>query len=228
MSIALVVFDIAGTTVKDDNKIGEAFQATLEKFGYQVPLEQINPFMGYEKNEAIREILKPFSNGSETIDDSLVSSIHRSFVGRMVRFYETTNDLEPLPHVEGTFEALRNSGIKIALNTGFSRNIADVILERLGWYERELVDFVVASDEVEQGRPHPDMIRKLMAKAGVADPIEVAKVGDTEVDVNEGKNAGCRYVIGVTTGAYTREELEPYEPTHIIDDIRNVVDIIQL
>jgi len=226
MSIALVVFDIAGTTVKDDNRIGEAFQATLEKFGYAVPLERINPFMGYEKNEAIREILKPFSNGNESIDDALVSSIHRSFVGRMVRFYETTTELEPLPHVEATFEVLRGKGVKIALNTGFSRNIADVILGRLGWYERELIDFVVASDEVAQGRPHPDMIHKLMAKAGVAAPVEVAKVGDTEVDINEGRNAGCRYVIGVTTGAFTGAALEPYQPTHIIDDIRQVVDII--
>ncbi|HEY0244604.1 MAG TPA: HAD hydrolase-like protein, partial [Mucilaginibacter sp.] len=50
---------------------------------------------------------------------------------------------------------------------------------------------------------------------------------DTEVDVREGQNAGCKYIIGVTTGSFTRQELEPYNPTHIIDDIAHVTDIIE-
>src|SRR5690606_26692878 len=138
MSIALVVFDIAGTTVRDNNVVGETFQATLEKFGYQVPLAQINPFMGYEKNEAIRAILSPFEKHRGALDDAEVTAIHRSFVGRMVRYYETSNDIAPLPDVESTFALLHDREIKIGLNTGFSRNIADVIMERLGWFEREL------------------------------------------------------------------------------------------
>ncbi len=225
MSISLVVFDIAGTTVRDDDKVGEAFQAALAKFGYDIPLATINPYMGYEKREAIREIIALYSG--EVISEQHVMAIHRAFVGRMVRYYETATDIEPLPYVEETFAKLHDLGIKIGLNTGFSRNIADVIIDKLGWFQRELIDFMIASDEVQQGRPHPYMIKKLMEKAGVDDPAQVAKIGDTEVDVNEGKNAGCRYVVGVTTGAYTRAELEPYAPTHIIDDIREVIDIIQ-
>jgi phosphonatase-like hydrolase len=225
MSIELVVFDIAGTTVKDNDNVGEAFQAALDKFGYQVPMEQINPYMGYEKNEAIREILKTYQGDTAVIDGDHVAAIHRSFVGRMVRYY-ATKEIEPLPNVEDTFARLHQMGIKIALNTGFSRNIADVIIEKLGWFDRQLIDFMIASDEVPHGRPYSDMIHRLMDRAGIDDASLVAKVGDTEVDVNEGVNAGCRYVIGVTTGAYSREELEPYHPTHIIDNIRDVVDIV--
>ena len=44
--------------------------------------------------------------------------------------------------------------------------------------------------------------------------------------VREGQNAGCRYVIGVTTGIFTRAELEEYHPTHIIDDIADIIRII--
>lgn len=227
MSIALVVFDIAGTTVRDNDKVGEAFQSTLAKFGYDIPLATINTYMGYEKNEAIQAILRVYGGSEQVVDPAEVNAIHRSFVGRMVRYYEIADDIEPLPHVEETFAHLHDRGVKIALNTGFSRNIADVIIDKLGWFERGLVDFMVASDEVPHGRPHPDMIHKLMGKAGVDDVARVAKVGDTEVDINEGKNAGCRYVIGVTTGAYAREALEPYGPTHILDDIHGVLDIIR-
>ena len=70
------------------------------------------------------------------------------------------------------------------------------------------------------------MIHQLMNLAGITDPQEVAKVGDTEVDIREGQNVGCKYVIAVTTGAFTRSELEPYHPTHIVDDIADVINII--
>ena len=70
------------------------------------------------------------------------------------------------------------------------------------------------------------MIRKIMTELGVASADRIAKVGDTEVDINEGINAGCKYVIGITTGAFTREALLPYKPTHIIDDIAEVRGII--
>ena len=32
----------------------------------------------------------------------------------------------------------------------------------------------------------------------------VAKIGDTAVDIEEGQNAGCRYIVAVTTGIYGR------------------------
>lgn len=52
------------------------------------------------------------------------------------------------------------------------------------------------------------------------------KVGDTEVDVNEGKNAGCLYSIAITTGAFTKEELAVYEPSFIINDLKELISII--
>ena len=58
MSIKLVVFDIAGTTVKDNNNVSEAFQSALAKNEISVELEKINPLMGYEKKLAIARFSK--------------------------------------------------------------------------------------------------------------------------------------------------------------------------
>lgn len=227
MSTELVVFDIAGTTVKDNNNVGEAFRYALNKFGFDIPLESVNKYMGYEKHVAIRCILQQYTNLEGDLDEKLIEDIHQVFVDEMIQYYENTQDIEPLPNVEETFNRLRQLNVKIALNTGFSRAITDVILNRLGWYNRNMVDYVIASDEVLKGRPFPNMINQIMQESGIDDPTKIVKVGDTEVDVNEGKNVGCRYTIGITTGAYTREELEKYEPTHIIDDISEVLTIIQ-
>ncbi|WPU93359.1 HAD hydrolase-like protein [Mucilaginibacter sabulilitoris] len=227
MAIKLVVFDIAGTTVKDDHEVSKAFQAALKKYNYTVELDKINPLMGYEKNLAIKQMLQLHETDADKITTELVSDIHKEFVHQMIGFYQHEPGIEPLPNVEETFANLRTLGVKVGINTGFSRDIADTVITRLQWRERGLIDHVIGSDEVELGRPHPYMIQKMMADGGITDPLEVAKVGDTEVDVREGQNAGCKYVIGVTTGIFTRTELESYNPTHIIDDIAQVIDIIK-
>lgn len=224
MLTELVVFDMAGTTVKDKNYVGIAFQQAMESRGYSIAIEDVNPLMGYEKPLAIRMMLEVREADKDKITDELVAAIHAKFVSGMLDFYRTTQDIAPLPNVEETFASLRADGVKIALNTGFSRNIADVIIDRLGWEDK--IDYLVASDEVPFGRPYPDMIQKIMKALGVSSAENVAKVGDTEVDINEGINAGCKYVIGVTTGAFTREQLLPYKPTHVIDDIADVLSIL--
>ena len=195
-------------------------------YNYEVPLEMINPLMGYEKNQAITQMLHLHEEDESKITTELVDNIHHEFIKQMIRFYQFEPGIEPLPNVEETFAALHNSGIQVGINTGFSKDIAETVVNRLQWREKGLIDYLVGSDEVELGRPHPYMIQKMMHEGGITDPLEVAKVGDTEVDVREGQNAGCRYVIGVTTGIFTREELEPYHPTHIIDDVAQVIDII--
>ena len=226
MAIKLVVFDIAGTTVKDDHEVSKAFQAAMKKSGYEVEIAKIDPLMGYEKTLAIRKMLNEHETNTSLITDELVNTIHKEFVQQMINFYQFEPGIEPLPHVEQTLAALRTAGVQVGINTGFSRDIADTIVNRLQWREKGLIDHVVGSDEVELGRPHPYMIQKMMHDGGITDPLEVAKVGDTEVDVREGQNTGCRYTIGVTTGIFTRAELETYNPTHIIDDIAQVIDII--
>ena len=66
----------------------------------------------------------------------------------------------------------------------------------------------------------------MMKKAGINDPRKVVKVGDTEVDVMEGKNAGCILSIAVTTGAFTREALIPYTPDYIINNLGELDSIL--
>lgn len=226
MAIKLVVFDMAGTTVKDDNEVSKAFRSALHKFGYEVPLQKINPIMGYEKNEAISKILHLHEPDPLKITGRLIGNIHQEFVAQMIFHYQSAEVIEPLPNAEETFSALRDMGIQIGINTGFSRNIADAIVARLQWREKNLIDHLVGSDEVKQGRPYPFMIEKMMRDGGITQKNEVAKVGDTEVDIREGQNASCRFIIGITTGAFTCPELEPYYPTHIVDDLAAIPGII--
>lgn len=225
--IQLAVFDIAGTTVKEDGEITTAFYEAMHEQGYEIPRNEITALMGYKKTEAIRMMLEAYENDKGLITTGYINALHDRFVELMIGFYSTTTTLQPLPFAEEIFDWLKDKGIKIGLNTGFSKDITNVIIKRLGWLRDDKIDYVICSNEVPAGRPQPFMIRKLMETAGITDSKQVIKIGDTEVDINEGKNAGCLYSIGVTTGAYSREALMPYEPDFIIDNLKELQAILE-
>ncbi|TXJ25834.1 MAG: HAD family hydrolase [Chitinophagaceae bacterium] len=221
MPIKLVVFDIAGTTVKDDDYVAHAFRNAFVKNGYDISLDQTYPYMGIKKIVAVNAMLAKL--GGQSAD---AGTIYTDFTDEMMDFYTYNASVMPLPYAEEVFQQLKEKGIRIALNTGFPRIIADVIIDRLQWKDKGWVDDTIASDEVEHGRPQPLMIQELMLRASITDPQEVAKVGDTEVDVNEGRNAGCGLVVAVTTGAYTEEQLAAYDPDHIISSLSLLPNLI--
>lgn len=225
--IQLVVFDMAGTTVADKGNVATAFMEACRMHGHDVATEDVNSVMGFRKKDAIRMLLeRRMSRRKEDIEQE-IENIHESFLSNMISFYQNDPDLHPLPYAESVFGTLKKQGIRVALNTGFTKGITDTILSRLGWNTNVMIDHVISSDEVPEGRPHPYMIRSIMEALGIKDAALVAKVGDTQVDIEEGRNAGCGLVISVTTGAYTREQLENFKPDHIIDTLKDVPAIIQ-
>lgn len=220
----LVVFDMAGTTVLDRGNVGEAFINAFKQEGIDVDAEEVKKVMGWRKKDAIRILLEKYNPA--LLQEEVIDKIHDRFISGMVNFYKTDKDISALAGAEHTFELLKQKGIKIALNTGFTKSITDSILERLHWKAGQQIDYVISSDEVPEGRPAPYMIEKIMQALSVNDAGSVVKLGDTEVDVLEGRNAGCGLVIGVTTGAYTRQQLEQYRPDHIIDSLSELSSLI--
>ncbi len=223
MSIELVVFDMAGTTVRDDDAVNRCLQAALSAGGVVASRGEINAVMGIPKPEAIATLLAQ-KRGAAPVAE--VDRLHGEFLRRMVEFYRTDASVAPMPHAVECFQALKRADIHVALDTGFSRDIVRVILDRLGWEASGLVEVTVASDEVPRGRPHPDLIFEAMHRAGVADAARVAKVGDTPADLQEGTNAGCALVVGVTNGTHTREELAAHPHTHLISSLAELPALV--
>lgn len=225
--IKLIVFDMAGTTVEDDHQVAFALQHALKKFGFDYSIEAINVVMGYAKPLAITKLLEKF-NAPQHLDGNLIDQIHHQFVNEMISFYATSSLVKEKENATEIFQVLRSSGIKVAIDTGFSRPIADTIFRRLGWIAGQHYDVSITSDEVENGRPYPDMIYRAMELCEVTDKSQVAKIGDTASDLQQGTAAGCQYVIGVTTGAYTREALLKEQHTHLINNLQEILSLLEI
>lgn len=197
----LAVFDVAGTTVKDDDAVLEAFVGAFEKYGVTPTRDEVNEVMGMAKKTAIGLILS--RHGSR----ASIDRINSQFTSLMLQRYRE-GLVEEIPGTSETFRRLKAAGYVVALDTGFPRDILDAILAKTGWVKEGLVNpaDTVASDEVSGGRPYPYMIFRLMEGARVDRVADVVKVGDTIVDIEEGLAAGCGRVFGVTSGTCTEEQ----------------------
>ncbi|MEQ8687754.1 MAG: HAD hydrolase-like protein [Imperialibacter sp.] len=225
-SIQLVVFDLAGTTVQDNQDVQKVLRKTLQRQGVSITMKEAAMVMGIPKPVALRQLLEYHLPESIKVTDDMIDELHEAFVSDMVSFYEEDSSVQEMPGASDIFKALKESGISVYVDTGFDRKTTDALIERLGWLKSELLDGSITSDEVERGRPDPDMIFKAMKLSKVTEASFVAKVGDTASDLGEGTAAGCGLVIGVTTGAYSREELEIEPHTHIADSLPEVLQII--
>ena len=118
-------------------------------------------------------------------------------------------------------DRLRAAGIKVALNTGYPRAIADGLIASLGLAAH--IDGSCVAEEVGAGRPYPYMIHELMRRLRVADVRRVAKVGDTARDMEEGRNAGCGLVVGVTSGADGRDTLRRHGADVVLGSVKEMM-----
>jgi phosphonatase-like hydrolase len=223
MPIELVVFDMAGTTVYDGDTVHNALLAALAGAGIVATRDEVNAVMGMPKPVAIRRLAS--THRATPPPDEELAAIYADFERLMLTYYRTDPSVRETDGAESVFRELRARGIKVALDTGFRRAIVDAILSRLGW-DSTVIDASVASDEVDRGRPHPDLIHRAMEATGVRDVTHVAKVGDTPADLLEGDAAGCRLVVGVTTGSHARAELEGHPHTHLIASLRELPVIV--
>lgn len=215
--VDLVIFDVAGTTVRDDgDAVGTCLRGALGAAGFEASRDAVNAVMGLPKPEAIRLLV-----ARSPLADR-VAAIHADFVARMRAHYRDDPSIAEVPGAADAFARCRSAGIRVALDTGFSREILDAVLARLGWRVGATLDATLASDEVARGRPHADLALALMDRLGVRDASRVAKVGDTPSDLEEGSRAGCGYVIGVTRGSHTREQLATVPHTHLVETVRDV------
>jgi phosphonatase-like hydrolase len=216
MALQLFVFDMAGTTVADGGDVLRTFQAVAAAHRLDVEPGWLNTRMGWDKEQVFRELLAR-SGG----DVDRAGQLAHEFQTRLAAHYESSPP-RALPGVEAAFEELRRHSVRIAFTTGFSRGTADLLLQSLGWAQYPSV----ASDEVDHGRPAPDLIFEVMRRVGVTDPAAVGAAGDTPSDLQAATAAGCNLVVGVGTGSYTLQELAQHAHTHLLADLSALPQVV--
>jgi len=221
--ITLIVFDMAGTTVDEDNVVYKTVRAAINAVGYDFTQQQVQAAgAGKEKSQAIRDVL---ALDGKQHSDKEVAAIFADFKHRLKQAY-TDLDVREQPEASAVFAELRQRGIKVVLNTGYDRATAEGLVGKIGWTIGKDVDALITASDVPNGRPAPDMIYKAMQETGVQASTSVAKVGDSQIDIEEGINAKCGMTFGITAGAQSESQLRDANPTEVIHSLRELLKFI--
>ncbi|MEI6649465.1 MAG: HAD hydrolase-like protein [Actinomycetes bacterium] len=223
----LVVFDVAGTTAKDDGLVVKAFQNAITSMGispdsseFGEMTDYVNATMGQRKIDVFTHLFGG--------DEIKAHEAHDRFVVAYMELV-ANGELEEFEGISDFFRILRSKEVGVAITTGFPREILDLILAKLGW--NEVIDVSVAASEVASGRPAPDMILKSLEifsqlTSSTIGLDQVIVVGDTESDVESGVRAGVSTIVGVTSGARSRDSLEAAGATHVFAYATKVIGLI--
>lgn len=222
--IELVVLDMAGTTVEEHQAVYGALRSAASAAGAAPTDEDIARWMGADKREAIAGLLGTDSAGTSP-EAGVVEQTYRDFRRRLAEAYDARPPV-PLPGVPEALAKLRAAGIRVALTTGFDRDVTDDLLGRLGWTVGGTVDASVCVDDVRAGRPAPYMIFRAMETTGVTGVARVAVAGDTTRDLEAGTNAGAAIVAGVLTGGQDVSRLGAVRHTHLLPSVAELADLL--
>lgn len=222
--IELVALDMAGTTIEEHGAVYAALHDAVTTEGGTVTEEQVQDWMGTDKRVALRALVE--LGGGGALDADGVERAYATFRDLLADRYRQ-HPPAPIPGVPEALANLRADGVRVALTTGFARDVAEPLLATLGWVEGgDLIDAVVCVDEVAAGRPAPYLIFRAMERTGIVAVDRVLAAGDTIVDLQAATNAGVAAVVGVGTGKLGLDALAVHPHTHLLPSVADLPALV--
>jgi phosphoglycolate phosphatase len=190
----VAVLDMAGTTVRDDGLVEQAFIAAVGPDETQ--LQYVRDTMGESKIVVFTHLF----DGDRVRAEQANKAFEQAYADRVA-----DAGIEPIAGAAEAFDRLRANGIKVALTTGFAPATQTLLIDTLGWRDR--VDLWLAPADAGRGRPYPDLALTALLRLGGESVQSMLVLGDTTADVHCGRRAGAGLVAGVATGAHSEEAL---------------------
>lgn len=214
--IKLVIFDLDGTLINSIMDLADATNYALRECGFtEHPVAKYNYFVGDGVNNLI---LRAIPEGSRC--DAIILKVKNLFSEYYNKHYSDKTYI-----YEGIIPLLNNlkkKGLKLAVATNKPDQFAKEIITNL--FGIGIFDFVQGHKEGIPHKPDPRIIKEAMSFLAVSDK-ETVMIGDTNVDIKTGKNAGIR-TIGCLWGFRDELELKEAGADYIVSNPNEIIDIL--
>ncbi|MEW6702491.1 MAG: HAD-IA family hydrolase [Bacteroidota bacterium] len=212
MKIELVVFDLDGTLVCSHKTI---YKATLHA------LKEVNINVNLNEKKFYSMIGMHFVDiflrfGFSVPDFEHFIKIYKSI------YFDYINSSFVYPGVDELMNELNDKKIKVGLLTTKGQDQADLILQHFSL--RKKFDYIMGRQPGIAHKPSPEPLQKICSDLNI-DAANTLMVGDSELDIQCGKNAGAK-TCAVTYGYRTKNELEKSSPDFLIDKIVDVARFV--
>src|SRR4051812_12124491 len=153
---------MAGTTIDEGGAVYAVLRDAVERAtGASVPDDLLSRWSGTDKRAAIVGLLAALQQDAGRAD-----AIFAAFSDDLSSAYAAEPPLL-LPGVAEAVAQLRADGIRVALQTGYVREVAEGLLDAVGWKVGRDVDALVTAEDVRASRPAPYLIFRTMEATGV-------------------------------------------------------------
>ena len=204
-----LVFDLDGVLLDSEQVWTEAKEELVREHGGRWREEAPRAMMGMSSLEWSRylhdELGVPLE--PDAISDEVVRRLERIYRDR-------------LPLVDGALEAVERlaASLPLGLASSSNREIIDLFLELSGLGRCFAV--TVSSEEVERGKPAPDVYLEVLRRLG-ADPAESVAVEDSENGIRAARAARMR-VVAVPNPHYPPEPAALAEADDVVDSLHDL------
>ena len=179
-----IIFDMDGVLVDSERQSNEGWLWAAEQLGVDMPMWLIDSFKGAPA-ELCCKFFDDYYKGA--IDYWEAKELRTQHVYKI----RETEGIPVKKGVKDIFEYIRNNGLKCAVATSTRRESAEKTLHEIGVWD--YLDAVVYGDEVERGKPEPDIFLRAAKAIGV-NPSEAVVVEDSINGIKAGYAAGMRVV----------------------------------
>lgn len=204
----LAIFDLDGTLLNTVEDLGNATNYALEQCGFPThPIEAYYQMVGRGIYNLFRAAV-PAGQSTEEVVQRMASIFIPYYDAHKCDF---TRPYDGIPAMLKTITA---AGVRLAVASNKYQDGAEKLVHHFfGEY-----DFVriLGQREGQPIKPDPAIVDQVLAEVPSVTKSETVYVGDSNVDMQTGLNAGVR-TVGVSWGFRTREELAAYTPSAIVD-----------
>ena len=205
-----VIFDWDGTLADTRKAIVISFQKALKEINLEVPTEYIERRIGIGASETFREILQA---ANRRVDEKIVKQL----VERKSRVQlELASEIELFEGARELLEGLRGK-VKVGLASMNNRSVIMHLLQIKG--VAECFDTVLTVEAVSHSKPDPEIFLKTATQLNVI-PERSVVLEDSLFGVKAAKSAQMA-CIAVTTGVYSKRELEVEKPDLIVKTLKD-------
>lgn len=179
-----IIFDMDGILIDSERQSNEGWLWAAGQLGVDMPMWLIDSFKG-----ALAELCCKFFDDyyKGVIDYWEAKELRTKYVYKI----RETEGIPVKKGVKDIFEYIRNNGLKCAVATSTRRESAEKTLHEIGVWD--YLDAVVYGDEVEHGKPEPDIFLRAAKAIGV-NPSEAVVVEDSINGIKAGYAADMRVV----------------------------------
>ena len=222
LKVAAVIFDLDGTLIDSIDIYFTIVENALKRLN--LPAVSRNQILAAAESEEFKwELVLPqdvLDRKTEIIDEAW--AVINEIAPQMF-----ADNLELIQGAERIVENLSSSGLKIGLVTSTQRQYLETKMQPLKNAGVDtLFEAIITSDDVEKRKPAPDPLVTCAQQLDMK-PGNCVYVGDTTTDIKAGKAAGMR-TIGVLTGFDEYETLQKESPDAIVENVRYLLEVIDV